>query len=206
MKKQKSFNQIKDINNKIIDHHIEISGLYGSALAKFLIEFEQNRNESIIVLTAEPEDAEDIISDIKVFGKESYLFPPWDILPNETEVPDLDIAQDRIIALRKIINNNSNIVIISVSALLQPVLSPNMLYKGSLTVKAGMEISPQALIARLLDAGFSLEDDVEIHGQCSRRGGIIDVFPFFSDRPIRLDFFGDEIDTIRYYDAGTQRK
>lgn len=205
MKTNQIFPHISNIALELSTNRIELSGLYGSALAMFLTEFKKVSTSTIVVLVAEPEDAEDLVSDLKVFGSNSYIFPPWDILPSESEEPDIDIAQDRVGALRIIDTNIAEIVVLCGATLLQPVLQPDLLHAGEFSVVAGMKVSPEGLIGRLIDAGFEQTDDVEVPGHFSRRGGIVDIFPFFSSKPVRLDFFGDEIDSIRYYDAGTQR-
>ena len=199
------FTEIDDIKKDLHDKYVELNGVYGSSLALLLLEMKEKSDGAIVVLMPEPEDAEDLVSDISTFGGSAYILPPWDILPNEAENFDIDIAQDRVAALRTIDINSSEIIILSVVSLLQPVLRPEYLHLGEFSITAGMEISPEGLLGRLIDAGFEQADDVDLPGQFSRRGGIVDVYPFFADKPIRIDYFGDEIDTIRYYDAGTQR-
>ena len=199
------FQNIDFIQDSLITKRVEVGGLYGSALALFLLDLQVQNKDSIIVLVPEPEDAEDLVSDIKTFGGNAYILPAWDILPGKAENFDIDIAQDRISALRVVDTDSADIVVLCAAALLQPVLQPEYLHQGEFVVRAGLEISPEGLLGRLVDAGFQQSDDVELPGQFSRRGGIIDVFPFFAVRPVRIEFFGDEIDTVRYYDAGTQR-
>ncbi len=199
------FQQSNDIIQALSSGHVELQRVYGSSLALLLFKLQQQSEGAIVAVTAEPEDAEDLVSDIATFGGESFIFPPWDILPEKAENFDIDIAQQRVGALRAIAGSSNAIVVLSAAALLQPVLPPEYLHLGEFDIVAGMEIAPEGLLGRLVDAGFEQADDVELPGQFSRRGGIVDVFPIFADKPVRIEFFGDEIDTIRYYDAGTQR-
>lgn len=183
----------------------ELLGLPGSAKAKFLADYLAHRPGPLLALLPEPEEAEDLVADVRLFGGQALTFPAWDILPCETEHPDIDLARERVGALRALLGGVPGLVAASAAAFLQPVMTPQMLDAGHLSVRAGQELSPQALAARLADAGFERVEEVEAPGQFTRRGGIMDVFPFFAERPVRLEYFGDEIDTVRHYDAATQR-
>lgn len=199
----KKFNQTGDIASALGSSIVELCGLYGAAAGKLISEI--SANNSILVIVPEPEDADDVADDILLFGGSSLVFPSWDILPSETEAPDVDIARERVGALRGLLSGKEQVVVASATALLQPVLPPDSLNAGSFSVSAGYEISPEGLCGRLVDAGFESVDEVEMPGHFARRGGIVDVFPFFLSRPVRLEFFGDEIDTVRFFDTGTQR-
>ncbi len=199
------FQQSDDIIQALAIGHVELQRVYGSSLALLLLELQQRNSGAVVAVVAEPEDAEDLVSDISTFGGAAYIFPPWDILPEKAENFDIDLAQQRVGALQAIARNNNDIIVLCAAALLQPVLPPEYLHAGEFDITAGMTIAPEGLLGRLVDAGFVQVDDVELPGQFSRRGGIVDVFPLFADKPVRIEFFGDEIDTVRYYDAGTQR-
>lgn len=184
---------------------LELAGLAGAALAEVLARVQEKFEHKILVITPEPEEAEDLVSDLGVFGGSALVLPAWDILPCETEHPDMDLAKERVNALKALHAGSGEIVVTSSSALLQPVLPEEILSGGQFGISPGMEISPEALLARLVDAGFEIADEVEYPGQFARRGGIVDVYPFFSQRPLRIEYLGDEVETVRYYDACTQR-
>ncbi len=181
---------------------LELCNLPASAPAKFLADLAFEG--PVLAILPEPEDADGLIADLRVFGSGGIVYPGWDILPGETDQPDIDLAKDQINALRQLACG-SGIVSISASALLQPALPSDFLNGARLSVGAGLEISPESLLVRLSDAGFEATEEVDAPGQFARRGGILDVFPFFSDRPVRIEFFGDEIETVRFFDPGTQR-
>lgn len=188
-------------------HHapLVLTNLHGSALAKFLADLQPSLNASMLVVVPEPEDADGLVADLRLFGAQGAVYPGWDILPSETDQPDIDLAKEQVSALRLLIGDAPAIVAVSISALLQPALPPELLNGVRLSIRAGQEIAPAALLARLTDAGFEVADEVDLPGQFARRGGILDVFPFFSDRPVRIEYFGDEIETVRFFDPGTQR-
>lgn len=183
---------------------VELCNLPGSAPAKFLADLLPHLQGPLLAIVPEPEDADGLAADLRVFGSSGAVYPGWDILPSETDQPDIDLAKDQIGALRQLASGGG-IVCISAPALLQPALPADFLGGARLSVKAGQELPPETLLARLADAGFETVDEVDLPGQSARRGGILDVFPFFADRPVRIEFFGDEIETVRFFDPGTQR-
>lgn len=194
-----------------LDHKASrLLGLKGSALAKALAEYRRASGTPLLVVAPDPEVAADIHSDMLYFlGNDSpapLFWPAWDILPFETEHPDVEIAAAQVTALRACLENPEvTWVITAITALMQPTLSPKIIKSGGLSAKAGSEVSPENLIAHLVEAGLEPVQAVDAPGQFSRRGGILDVFPLLGDVPFRLEFFGDEIDTIRKFDPATQR-
>ena len=186
-----------------------LSGLRGSALSKLLADARRYLSFPLLVMVDEPEHAADLIGDLSLFGagEELYHFPPWDLLPSECETPDLEIAADRVAALRvcREPGRIPPIIVTPIPALLQPTLSPQALRQGHLSVRPGLVMPPTTLVAHLLDAGFEATAQVDSEGQFCRRAGIVDVFPLFAERPLRLEWFGDEIDTLREFDPSDQR-
>ncbi len=133
------------------------------------------------------------------------LWPAWDILPFETDHPDVEIAADQVAVLRACMHAPDGLWIIApVTALMQPTLSPKILSAGGLSVSAGTEVSPEAMVAHLVEGGLEPVAMVDAAGQFSRRGGILDVYPLLGDVPYRIEFFGDEIDTVRTFNPANQ--
>src|SRR6185295_17201279 len=97
------------------------------------------------------------------------------------------------------------IIIASARALLPRVSHPDRLRAAGLSLAPGFEISPQDLGARLVEAGFTPEDPVDEHGEFCVRGGVVDFYPAADAQPIRLEFIGDIVESVRRYDAATQR-
>jgi transcription-repair coupling factor (superfamily II helicase) len=183
-----------------------IENARGAAAAKLLAELHQAHANPLLALVPDPEMLDDLAGDLELFGAGDYCkFPAWDILPHETDHPDLDTAASHIATLRAFSQSKNPLIIAPVTALLQPSLPPEALETGHLEVSTGLEISPEGLCARLRDAGLEHVEQVEAPGQFSRRGGIVDAFPLFADQPLRMEFFGDEIDTLRFFDPLTQR-
>ena len=135
------------------------------------------------------------------------LFPEPDTLPYEARGWDPGVALDRLRVLDLLVNEtreSAPVIVTSIPALALKTLCHKHYADLCFEVRAGGRVSPQKLIERLMEAGYESGGPVELPGTFTRRGGIIDVYPPTEDRPVRLDFFGDEIESVRGFDPGTQ--
>ncbi len=134
-----------------------------------------------------------------------FTFPDWEILPYDTFSPHQDIISQRLLTLYQLPKMRQGIVIVPISTLMH-FLSPTQYIQGnSFVFAAGDTNNISALTLQLEQNGYRHVEQVIEHGEFSVRGSILDLFPMGSDRPFRLDFFDDEIDTIRYFDPESQR-
>ena len=131
-------------------------------------------------------------------------FPAWETLPHERLSPKGDTVTKRIKVLTEVLESSPRIVITSIRGLLQPI-SKSVVSTGSINLKVGVEITMPDLISGLVHFGFTRSDLVERRGDFAVRGGIIDLFPADLEHPIRIDFFGDEIESISYFTVSDQR-
>jgi transcription-repair coupling factor (superfamily II helicase) len=131
--------------------------------------------------------------------------PAYDVLPFENLSPHPDVQEQRAAALWKLSTGAASIVITPVEALAMRLFDRDYYASLAVSVKRGEEIDVEVLTAHLASVGYTQMDLVEMPGQFTRRGGILDVYSPESDRPVRIEFFGDEIDTIRKFDPETQR-
>jgi transcription-repair coupling factor (superfamily II helicase) len=134
-------------------------------------------------------------------------FPAWDCLPYDRVSPTADILARRLSTLAQLHkpNEKPRLVLTTVNAVLQRVVARDMISKSSLNVASGRRVNSDELLAFLGGNGFSRSSTVVDPGDFAVRGGIIDIFPPGSENPVRLDFFGDTLETIRVFDAQTQR-
>ncbi|MBI2833453.1 MAG: transcription-repair coupling factor [Acidobacteria bacterium] len=132
-------------------------------------------------------------------------FPSHEIDPYRGLAPHLDVASARARALLEIASGRARLVVASAAALLPRVSDPEAFLKHAIQLKPGDEISPVDLRDLLVAAGFSHEDPVDEHGEFCQRGGVVDLFPAGEVQPIRIEFIGDTIESIRRYDPATQR-
>jgi len=132
-------------------------------------------------------------------------YPSHEVDPYRGLAPHIGVTSVRARALYAIAQGTARIVIASAAAVLPRVTTPDRMQAASLALKPGQDISPIDLAELLVDAGFSREDPADEHGEFAIRGGIADVFPAGETHPVRLEFIGDTIETLRTYDPSTQR-
>jgi transcription-repair coupling factor (superfamily II helicase) len=131
--------------------------------------------------------------------------PSLQVDPYRGMTPHFRVAAARARALYAAATGTARLIVASAAALLPTASTPDRLLKASLEVRTGTEIDPQNLADLLVDAGFTREDPVDEHGSFAIRGGIVDVFPAADAEPIRIEFVGDMVETLRRYDPATQR-
>jgi transcription-repair coupling factor (superfamily II helicase) len=134
-------------------------------------------------------------------------FPAWDCLPYDRASPALSVASRRLAALHQMQagKTGSQLLVTTVNAALQRVLTPFRIREGVRELKPGMRIGYESLTALLQRQGYSRTDTVVDTGEFAVRGSIFDVFPAGLEQGLRLDFFGDELESLRLFDPGTQR-
>jgi transcription-repair coupling factor (superfamily II helicase) len=132
-------------------------------------------------------------------------FPSLEVDPYRGLAPHLEIASARAAALHALATGGSRLVVASAGALLPRLSAPDRLADAGVQLTPGHEIAPRDLAEGLVLAGFTPEDPVDEHGEYCVRGGIVDVFPTSDTQPIRIEFVGDIIESIRRFDAATQR-
>ncbi len=174
----------------------------------------ENLKLPIVVVTAQPENAKKLHEQLSSWCRSGQvkLFPEPDVLPYERLAPDTSTEMERIQVLSALTGgeNSENdvnwpLVVASAAALMSKTTPHGDFISAGSTVKLGMEIPPFDLLGRLEAMGYQMENVVEVPGAVSHRGGIIDIYPPTSEMPVRLEFFGDTIDSIRSFDPATQR-
>ena len=143
-------------------------------------------------------------------GPRPLFYPAWEILPHEGKLPHADVISERLetlVALAELSTFNSQLstlVVTSVPALLQKTFPPEALRECTRTLARGDRADPLDLVEWLEEQGYEPEAQVTQKGEIALRGGILDVFPLTSPWPVRLEFFGDELESLRHFDPLTQ--
>src|SRR6476646_8659348 len=132
-------------------------------------------------------------------------FPSHEIDPYRGLAPHIGVTSVRARALHAAGSGAARVVVCSAAALLPRISPPKRLLGAALDLRPGQEIAPTDLAELLADAGFTREDPADEHGEFAVRGGIVDIFPAGEAHPVRLEFIGDTIETLRTYDPSTQR-
>src|ERR1700689_5159574 len=190
-----------------------VSGLTATARALYIPLMARAAKQPVIVVVADNKAAEALEPMLKagceltgaVDPAEVARLPAHDVLPFENLSPHPDVQEQGASALWKLATGAVSILIAPVeSAALR--LFDREYYAGlAVTLKRGEEVDVEVLTAHLASVGYAQMDLVEMPGQFTRRGGILDVYSPEADRPVRIEFFGDEIETIRKFDPETQR-
>ncbi len=170
-----------------------------------------------VVLVPADRDIEPFVSDARFFlGSLEGLgeadldrgvlpLPSLEVDPYRGLLPHFDVASARARALHALATGHARLVVASAAALLPRLPEPDTLVAASLDLAPGAEIDPMDLAEILVRAGFSREDPVDQHGEFSVRGGVADIFPAGERLPVRIEFIGDTIESIRRFDPATQR-
>ncbi len=132
-------------------------------------------------------------------------FPAHDVLPFENLSPHPDVQEQRAAALWKLATGAVDILIAPVESAALKLFDLEFYAGLAVTLKRGEEVDIETLTTHLASVGYTQMDLVEMPGQFTRRGGILDVYSPDADRPVRIEFFGDEIETIRKFEPETQR-
>ncbi len=196
---------------------IEVSELWGASKALFLFGLRQETGRPVVIITVTQDAAESLAQDLAFFiqklpHEESdvnkidiRLFPSWGLLPFEADSPDSRTVGERMRFLYSLISGNPGIYVVPVQALMQK-LPPWDLFADSVkTITRETPIGPDELAAALVATGYESASLVIRVGEFSRRGGIIDFFSPLHDSPVRMEFFGDAIESLRVFDPETQR-
>ncbi len=163
--------------------------------------------QPILVVTSSSRGAEDLAEDLRNLHSTVLEFPAWETLPHERLSPRSDTVAKRIqtlAALRDLSEDSHPIVVAPIRAVIHRFIA-SLAQEPLLTVELGQEISLTQLIQHFTALSYTRTDLVEKRGEFAVRGGIVDVFLPLSDYPVRIDFFGDEIEELRYFDISDQR-
>jgi transcription-repair coupling factor (superfamily II helicase) len=192
---------------------IRLSGLISPAKAAHLPLFHRAADRPLLFIVASNRVADDFLPIVQSFCElsaaadpESVVkLPAYDVLPFENLSPHPEIQEERASALWKIATGEAQIVIAPIEATAMRLQPASFYSELARTLRRGESVEPDALLQHLNIVGYTAADIVEMPGQYALRGGILDVYPPESDRPLRIEFFGDEVESIRKFDPTTQR-
>ena len=190
-----------------------VSGLTSAARALYLPLFARTASVPVVVVVADNKAADALQVSLRmgceltgsIAPNRVLKLPAHDVLPFENMSPHAEIQEARATTLWKMATGAASIVIAPVEAAAMKLFDKRFYAGLAQVLRRGEEVDVETLLAHLANVGYSTADVVEMPGQYSRRGGILDVYSPEADRPVRLEFFGDEIETIRKFDPETQR-
>jgi transcription-repair coupling factor len=181
------------------------SGLPGAAKSAVLAAL-GNEHSRFVLVTATSAKAERFMNEYELLtGKTLRLFPPLDTSPEENIAPSRELTGERLGVLNAWLSGGPLGVVMPVKAALTKTTSPNKLKEERLVIPVGRELPLEELVAALVNLGYERFDIVGGRGEFSVRGGIVDIFSLAEDHPVRVEFAGDRIDSVRKFDPYSQR-
>jgi len=181
--------------------------LIGASTALAAAELAVIIDATLLVLADNPRQADQLESEIRFFSANEVgvrHFVEWETLPWDSFSPHQDIISERLSVLATLKDMRSGIVVASAPALLQRLPPVDYVAARSLSLTTGQTLPRNAFIDALSSAGYLRVPQVSEHGEFAVRGSLIDVFPMGSNKPVRIDFFDDDIESLRYFSAESQ--
>ncbi|MFQ5847830.1 MAG: transcription-repair coupling factor [Candidatus Methylomirabilales bacterium] len=186
---------------------LRLHGLWGSARALVVAEVARTLSRPLVVVTPSLKEAEELAVDLRFFLDRDrvHLFPEPDVPPFQPVSPPLEVRAERVRRLRELRDEDVTALVVPVHALFRRRLPPDALDAATLHLYPHRIVPPEQVVDLLEVGGYRSVPQVEQAGEYSRRGGILDIGVPDLAHPVRIEFFGDEIESIRTFDVGTQR-
>ncbi|MCX6375342.1 MAG: transcription-repair coupling factor, partial [Armatimonadetes bacterium] len=203
--------QLHEVRRALDEDHagIQVEGLAVAAKSIFIgALYPASGGRPILLITYNYEQAERLYEDLGATGMNEadlLLVPPADSMIYQEGDTDFDVIGRRLTALARLQDGKPSIVIAPIAAVLQRTIPPDVLAAHRIRVEKSSELDLDECSLRLVRMGYERTDMVERQGEFSRRGGILDVFPSTEDAPVRIELFGDEVESIRSFDVESQR-
>jgi transcription-repair coupling factor (superfamily II helicase) len=192
---------------------IRVSGLTPTGKALFYSLLQQTTSRPLVIVVSDNRASDELLPVVRSLVELSgtalpgavVALPAYDVLPFQNQSPHPEIQEARASALWKIATGAAEIVITPLAAAAMRLRESDFYADLAKVLRRGEMIDSERLIQHLRVIGYSQVDVVEMPGEFAHRGGLLDVYPPEVDRPVRIEFFGDEIESIRKFDPGTQR-
>ena len=198
-----------DILNNIIDINYKkgmgITGITDEFFSLYLTELQKKTSKNILVVVNSLYEANKIMFSLDSYTPNNYLFPMDDFLTSEAIAISPDLEINRLETLNATFLNDKKIVVTNLMGYLRFLPEKKLYQDAILNINKGFTIEPKDLVKSLDKLGYKKESIVTKTGEFGIRGYVIDVYPLGEDNPVRIEFFGDEIDSIRYFNPNNQR-
>lgn len=185
-----------------------VTGISGIHKAQFVLGLNKSQGKKILVITDDEASARRVTSDINEMARKEIcvFYPAKDINYARVETISREYEHQRLEALFKISTGKVGIMVASSEAVCQKTIPEEVLRKRSINIKTGSSISINDLTKTLVESGYSRCEQVEGQSQFSIRGSIVDIFPVGSSMPVRIELWGDDVDTVSYFETDSQRR
>ena len=181
--------------------------LVGASASLAVAELARQADAPLLLLADDPRQADQLEADLRFFAGGDFPvlhFVEWETLPWDSFSPHQDIISQRLSVLSQLPSMRRGVTVVSAPALLQRLPPVDYVAARSLSLRSGQPLSHDEFTGSLAAAGYLRVPQVSEHGEFAVRGSLIDVFPMGSPQPVRIDFFDDEIESLRYFSAESQ--
>ncbi|MCL2080546.1 MAG: transcription-repair coupling factor [Oscillospiraceae bacterium] len=184
-----------------------VSGLSHAHKAHLLASIRRYTNKPMLIITPDEAEAARLAADVSALcGEDCLNIPAREFAFHDFSASSREWEHNRIAALYQLAAGFTGVAAATADSVMQRALPPEELLSRALSVRAGQTLPPDSLIQTLTDAGYTRVHSVDSAAQFSSRGGIIDFYPPGAEFPYRIEYYGDEIDTLSAFDTGTQRR
>ncbi len=159
----------------------------------------------LLIVTDGAKSQDAFLSDLQTFIPTALPFPAWETLPHEDILPDEQTIAARLRVLSVLVNHQPSPIVASVPALMQRTFSPEAFERERFVLAVGQSLERDALVSALTERGYSPQVQVGEPGDMAVRGGLVDFYPLDAAAPVRVEFFGDQIESMRTFDPVTQQ-
>ena len=181
--------------------------LVGASASLAVAELARQADAPVLLLADDPRHADQMEAELRFFAGGDFPvlhFVEWETLPWDSFSPHQDIISQRLSVLSQLPSMRRGVTVVSAPALLQRLPPVDYVAARSLSLRSGQPLSHDEFTGSLAAAGYLRVPQVSEHGEFAVRGSLIDVFPMGSPQPVRIDFFDDEIESLRYFSAESQ--
>ena len=193
---------IKDLKSNITP--ISILGLVDVAKSPFVYATQEEINKPICIVTYNEIQAKNILKNLKYFYEDVEYFPKKEIVTYDYDVESKELLYERMEVLNKIYSRKTKIVITTIEACMQCMITKKELYSNTIKFEFDKEYNYEEIKEKLVKLGYERVELIESKGQFSVRGDILDI-AITENKGVRIEFWGDEIDSIRYFNISSQR-
>jgi transcription-repair coupling factor (superfamily II helicase) len=207
--KTDQWNELLD-SLKTLERPLSVEGLPGASKAYLLAQAWKHSKRPQVVITSDQVSGEIWLSDLRYFLRHENVrvapqfFPTWELLPYEPLSPFSEVSGERLATLNGLLENQCPIMVVPVEAALQYLTPRSSLRNLTYDVQKGQALDREVFEMCLVDNGYTRSHLVEERGQFSSRGDILDIFQSHQSHPIRIEFFGDEVESIRKFEVSSQ--
>lgn len=205
LSKSEEYLKIKDNIRRGV-HPFGVIGLSRIHKAHYISSIVKETGKKALIICADEGEATKLCKDISAFCDGAQVYPARDFRFRESESKSLDFEQKRMGVLTNILDGECNFALCSIESAVQVTIPRSELQKRSFKIEVSQELSTHEAVNALLSAGYTRTEQVEGTGQFSLRGGILDIFPPGNESPVRIEFWGDTVDSVSSFDTESQRR